>query len=93
MKKISTNNSVTRLVPTQVVPRNCNETSPSPQVTAVNFRGTSNVTPVEVTGWSGEDTPRQAPANFTLEQVTSGTTALLNWAPVPPDSVQGHFKG
>lgn len=64
-----------------------------PQVTAVNYKGTSNVTPVEIIGWSGEDMPRLAPTNFTLEQVTSGTTALLNWNPVPPESLQGHFKG
>lgn len=63
------------------------------QVTAVNYKGTSNVTPVEVIGWSGEDTPLQAPANFTLIQVTTGTTALLNWESVPPETVRGHFKG
>ncbi|KAF9816679.1 hypothetical protein SFRURICE_018559 [Spodoptera frugiperda] len=63
------------------------------KVTAVNYKGTSNVTPVEVIGWSGEDIPMQAPQNFTLVQVTTGTTALLNWNPVPPESVRGHFKG
>ncbi|CAH1639978.1 unnamed protein product [Spodoptera littoralis] len=63
------------------------------KVTAVNYKGTSNVTPVEVIGWSGEDMPMQAPQNFTLVQVTTGTTALLNWNPVPPESVRGHFKG
>lgn len=62
-------------------------------MTAVNFKGTSNVTPVEVIGWSGEDTPLQAPTNFTLVQVTTGTTALLSWNPVAPESVRGHFKG
>lgn len=60
---------------------------------AVNSKGTSNVTPVEVIGWSGEDVPLQAPSNFTLLQVTTGTTALLSWNPVPPETVRGHFKG
>lgn len=59
----------------------------------MNFKGTSNVTPIEVYGWSGEDTPLQAPANFTLVQVTAGTSALLSWSPVSPESVRGHFKG
>ncbi|PZC72777.1 hypothetical protein B5X24_HaOG210592 [Helicoverpa armigera] len=63
------------------------------EVSAVNCKGKSNVTPMEVIGWSGEDVPLQAPQNFTLVQVTTGTTALLNWNPVPPESVQGHFKG
>nr|XP_049692060.1 neuroglian-like isoform X1 [Helicoverpa armigera] len=63
------------------------------KVSAVNCKGKSNVTPMEVIGWSGEDVPLQAPQNYTLVQVTTGTTALLNWDPVPPESVQGHFKG
>ncbi|KAL0850772.1 hypothetical protein ABMA28_006704 [Loxostege sticticalis] len=63
------------------------------KVIAVNSKGTSNVTPVEVIGWSGEDVPLQAPSNFTLLQVTTGTTALLSWNPVPPETVRGHFKG
>ncbi|KAL4704425.1 hypothetical protein ACJJTC_000424 [Scirpophaga incertulas] len=63
------------------------------KVIAVNSKGASNVAPIEVVGWSGEDVPLQAPANFTLVQVTTGTTALLSWNPVPPDTVRGHFKG
>lgn len=63
------------------------------KVIAVNFKGTSNVAPVEVTGWSGEDSPLQAPTNFTLIQVTTATTALLSWNPVPAETVRGHFKG
>ncbi|XP_068626335.1 neuroglian isoform X1 [Battus philenor] len=63
------------------------------KVIAVNSKGTSNVAPVEVIGWSGEDTPLQAPTNFSLVQVTTGTTALLSWNPVPAESVRGHFKG
>ncbi|XP_041975037.1 neuroglian-like isoform X1 [Aricia agestis] len=63
------------------------------KVIAVNSKGTSNVAPVEVIGWSGEDVPTQAPHNFTLLQVTTGTSALLSWDPVPPETVRGHFKG
>ncbi|XP_045524749.1 neuroglian isoform X1 [Pieris brassicae] len=63
------------------------------KVIAVNSKGTSNVAPVEVIGWSGEDTPLQSPANFSLVQVTTGTTALLSWNPVSAETVRGHFKG
>lgn len=63
------------------------------KVAAVNAKGTSNVTPIEVIGWSGEDSPLQAPTNFTLVQITTATTALLSWEPVPPESIRGHFKG
>ncbi|XP_047520438.1 neuroglian isoform X2 [Pieris napi] len=63
------------------------------KVIAVNSKGTSNVAPVEVIGWSGEDTPLQAPANFSLVQVTTGTTALLSWNPVSAETLRGHFKG
>ncbi|KAG7310344.1 hypothetical protein JYU34_003117 [Plutella xylostella] len=63
------------------------------KVIAVNSKGTSNVAPVEVIGWSGEDSPLQAPTNFTLVQVTSATTALFSWNPVTPESIRGHFKG
>ncbi|CAF4862044.1 unnamed protein product [Pieris macdunnoughi] len=63
------------------------------KVIAVNSKGTSNVAPVEVIGWSGEDTPLQSPANFSLVQVTTGTTALLSWNPVSAETLRGHFKG
>lgn len=64
-----------------------------PQVIAGNSKGQANVAPVEVIGWSGEDMPLQAPTNFSLVQIITGTTALLNWNPVPAESVRGHFKG
>ncbi|GBP51761.1 Neuroglian [Eumeta japonica] len=63
------------------------------KVVAANIKGTSNVTPIEFTGWSGEDVPMMAPSNFTLVQVITATTALVSWSPVPPESVRGHFKG
>ncbi|XP_061709263.1 neuroglian isoform X3 [Cydia pomonella] len=63
------------------------------KVVAWNSKGASNVAPVEVIGWSGEDKPLLAPTNFTLVEVISGNEALLSWNPVPPDSVRGHFNG
>lgn len=63
------------------------------KVIAINEKGEANVAPKEVVGYSGEDVPLQAPANFTLVQVTASTSALLSWNPVPPETVRGHFKG
>lgn len=63
------------------------------KVLAVNSLGTADVTPIEVIGWSGEDVPLEAPSNFTLVQITTGTAALLSWRPVSPQSVRGHYKG
>lgn len=63
------------------------------KVVAINEKGESNVTPIEMIGYSGEDSPLEAPSNFTLVQVNSGTTALLSWNPVSAESVRGHFKG
>ncbi|XP_039276536.1 neuroglian isoform X2 [Nilaparvata lugens] len=63
------------------------------KVVALNAKGESNVTPKEVVGWSGEDVPLQPPTNFTLVQVATSSSALLNWNPVPPETVRGHFKG
>lgn len=63
------------------------------KVVAMNERGESNVTPVETIGYSGEDSPLEAPNNFTLVSIIDSTTALLSWNPVSPESVRGHFKG
>ncbi|XP_075216738.1 neuroglian isoform X3 [Lycorma delicatula] len=63
------------------------------KVIAINSKGEANVSPKEIIGHSGEDVPLQAPSNFTLIQVTTSTSALLSWNPVPLDSVRGHFKG
>jgi hypothetical protein len=37
--------------------------------------------------------PLQAPGNFTLNQIKSGTTAQLSWSPVPEESVRGELQG
>lgn len=63
------------------------------KVIAINEKGESNVSPQEVIGYSGEDVPTEAPTNFTVLEVSSATSALFNWNPVPPSSVRGHFKG
>lgn len=44
----------------------------------------------EVTGYSGEDVPLEAPSNFTLNQIIDERSAILSWNPVNPDSVQGN---
>lgn len=58
-----------------------------------NALGDSNVAAEEIIGYSGEDIPTEAPANFTLVQVTTSTSALLSWDPVANDNLRGHFKG
>lgn len=63
------------------------------KVVAINDYGESNTAANEVIGYSGEDRPTQAPTNFTMLQVTGSTSALLNWDPVPIETVRGHFKG
>lgn len=63
------------------------------KVIAINQKGESNVAAVEVTGYSGEDRPLEAPTNFSMIQVTSSTSAILGWNPVNPESIRGHFKG
>lgn len=63
------------------------------KVVAINEMGEANVTPVEVVGYSGEDSPLEAPGNFTLVQLHSSTSALLSWNEVSPQSLRGHFKG
>lgn len=35
----------------------------------------------------------EAPKNLTLDQVVSGTSAMLTWQEVPPESIRGHFRG
>ncbi|XP_040174803.1 neuroglian isoform X1 [Anopheles arabiensis] len=65
----------------------------SVKVVALNDRGEANSGPWEIMAYSGEDTPLDAPANFTLIQVTTPTAAILSWNPVTPESLRGHFKG
>lgn len=63
------------------------------KVVAINQKGEANVAPKEIVGYSGEDVPLQAPLNFTIEEVSSATSAMLSWNSVPPESVRGHFRG
>ncbi|MEQ2179381.1 hypothetical protein GOODEAATRI_024383, partial [Goodea atripinnis] len=44
-----------------------------------------------VTGFSGEDKPREAPSELRVSKVGS-TTANIHWKPVDLSSVQGEFK-
>ena len=37
--------------------------------------------------------PLQSPSNLTLAEVRSSTSALLEWNPVPPESVRGELQG
>ncbi|XP_058977900.1 neuroglian isoform X2 [Musca domestica] len=63
------------------------------KVVAINQMGQANVAAEEVVGWSGEDRPLEAPTNFSMTQVVGATSAILNWNPVSPESIRGHFKG
>ncbi|CRL00919.1 CLUMA_CG014272, isoform A [Clunio marinus] len=63
------------------------------RVQAVNEKGESNVAVKEVEGYSGEDRPTEAPKMLTLDTVVSGTSAMLSWEEVPPESIKGHFRG
>lgn len=37
--------------------------------------------------------PTQAPQNFSLLQIVDGTTAMVSWIEVPPETIRGHFRG
>ncbi|KAJ8985876.1 hypothetical protein NQ317_006250 [Molorchus minor] len=63
------------------------------KVVAANEMGDASVSPQEVIGFSGENEPELAPANFTLLSINDPRTALLSWDPVPRSSVRGHFRG
>lgn len=63
------------------------------KVVALNEKGESNVAPMEVVGYSGEDVPVEAPTNFTKVRILSSTGVSLRWDPVSPSSVKGHFEG
>ncbi|XP_015587223.1 neuroglian isoform X2 [Cephus cinctus] len=63
------------------------------KVVAINEKGESSVPAQEVTGYSGEDVPLEAPTDFTLVEVTSSDTAVLSWKPVSLESVRGFLQG
>lgn len=63
------------------------------KVEAHNRRGQAHMVATEVIGYSGEDRPSRAPSNFRLLEVRDSRSALFRWDPVPPNSINGHFKG
>ncbi|XP_017465423.1 PREDICTED: neuroglian-like [Rhagoletis zephyria] len=63
------------------------------RVEAHNRRGPAHITASEVVGWSSEAKPLRAPENFRLLEIRDHKSALVEWDPVPKDSVQGHFEG
>ncbi|UYV67407.1 CHL1 [Cordylochernes scorpioides] len=63
------------------------------KVEAHNRKGQANVQATEVVGHSGEDQPSEAPRNFMRLEIVDASSARFSWDPVPPDSLNGHFKG
>ena len=63
------------------------------KIVAHNDLGEANVAAEEVTGYSGEDEPLDAPKNLILNEVVGPRSAILSWNAVNPDSVRGDFKG
>ncbi len=63
------------------------------KVIAHNAKGEANVAAEEVIGYSGEDTPAEAPYNFTIREVVGPRSAIVSWDPVTRDSIRGNFKG
>ncbi|XP_077547620.1 neuroglian-like [Haemaphysalis longicornis] len=63
------------------------------KVEAHNRRGQANTAAKEVEGYSGEDVPLTAPADFRLVRVLDGRSAEFAWSPVEPETVRGHFRG
>lgn len=58
-------------------------------VVAFNEIGEANVAAQEITGYSGEDVPLEAPSNFSYTQIVDKRSAILTWNPVNEDSVRG----
>jgi len=63
------------------------------KVEAHNRRGQAHMVATEVLGFSGEDRPSLPPRNFRHLQTLDARTAVFSWDPVPPNSLNGHFKG
>jgi len=63
------------------------------KVVAHNQRGEANIAAEEVIGYSGEAEPSEAPKNFKLNEVLGARSALVEWDPVSPESINGHAKG
>lgn len=63
------------------------------KVVAENKKGQADVTVEEVTGYSGEAEPTQAPQNFELRQVVGPRSAIMSWDAIDPSTINGEFKG
>lgn len=63
------------------------------KVEAHNRRGQAHMVATEVLGYSGEDRPSAAPRLFRLLETRDSKSALFEWDPVPPHTINGHFKG
>ena len=63
------------------------------KVVAHNQKGEANIAAEEVIGYSGEAEPSEAPKNFKLNEVLGARSALVEWDPVSPESINGHAKG
>lgn len=63
------------------------------KVEAHNRRGQAHMVATEVTGYSGEAKPSLAPRQFRHLETRDAKSALFSWDPVPPNSINGHFKG
>ena len=63
------------------------------KIVAHNDLGEANVAAEEMTGYSGEDVPLNAPKKLILNEVVGPRSAILSWEAVNPDSVRGDFKG
>ena len=63
------------------------------KVEAHNSLGPAPVQANEVIGFSDEDKPSEEPQRLRVVEVIDGKTARLEWEPVEPKSLNGHFKG
>ncbi|KAK0400271.1 hypothetical protein QR680_003433 [Steinernema hermaphroditum] len=63
------------------------------KVRAVNSEGRSMIDPDRIIGYSGEDVPLDAPADFSLKEYHNFSSALLTWNSVDETSLRGHFEG
>lgn len=63
------------------------------KVEAHNRRGQAPGEADVVIGYSGENVPTEAPANFRLIKTRDAKSAIFVWDPVRPDSLFGHFRG
>ncbi|XP_054158779.1 neuroglian-like [Oppia nitens] len=63
------------------------------KVEAYNSLGKATQEAREVIGYSDEDMPSEAPKDLRLVDIIDGRSAHMSWQPVPPLTLNGHFKG